>query len=190
MTLKIKGGKGIVKTGISIACPPGTYGRVAPRSGLAVKKFIDVGAGVIDADYRGEIGVVLFNFSQENDFTVSIGDRIAQLVLEQVSMVPAVEVQELTETERGAGGFGSTGVSSDTSSSGNNKRPISPTSSIFDLLVFLDGVEELKSKASLRTKLKSLALKEDSRLMACVTVYQANEDMESMLETLKLLVQE
>merc|ERR1719215_443635 len=60
-----KGGKGIVKTGISLACPPGTYGRVAPRSGLAVKKFIDVGAGVIDADYRGEVGVVLFNFGDD-----------------------------------------------------------------------------------------------------------------------------
>ena len=79
-------------------------------SGLAVKKMIDCGAGVVDADYRGNVGVVLFNFGPE-DFHVEIGDRIAQLILEQISMVPAVKVEELTETERGAGGFGSTGVS-------------------------------------------------------------------------------
>ena len=103
------GDKGIVKTDLSIACPPGTYARIAPRSGLAVKKFIDVGAGVVDADYRGPVGVVLFNFGQE-DFVIEKGDRIAQLILEQVSMVDVAEVQELTDTERGAGGFGSTGV--------------------------------------------------------------------------------
>ena len=71
--------------------------------------MIDCGAGVVDADYRGNVGVVLFNFGQ-TDFEVSVGDRIAQLILEQISMVPAVQVTELTETERGAGGFGSTGV--------------------------------------------------------------------------------
>ena len=102
------GGKGIVKTDLSIACPDGTYGRIAPRSGLAVKKFIDVGAGVVDSDYRGPVGVVLFNFGDE-DFVVNRGDRVAQLILEKVSMVEAVVVDELTETERGAGGFGSTG---------------------------------------------------------------------------------
>ena len=154
-----------------------------------MKKFIDVGAGVIDADYRGEVGVVLFNFSQENDFTVSVGDRIAQLVLEQVSMVPAMEVQELTETERGAGGFGSTGVSGDAPSTSNNKRPISPgtTGGLSDMLVFLDGVAELKNNASLRTKLKSLALKEDAKLAACVAAYQVNGNVESLLETFKML---
>ena len=62
--------------------PPGCYGRVAPRSGLAVKKFIDLGAGVIDSDYRGELGVVLFNFSNE-DFCINTGDRIAQLDFEK-----------------------------------------------------------------------------------------------------------
>ena len=103
------GGKGIVKTDLSIACPDGTYARIAPRSGLAVKKFIDVGAGVVDADYRGPVGVVLFNFGDE-DFVVEKGDRVAQLILEKVSMVGAEEVEELTDTERGAGGFGSTGV--------------------------------------------------------------------------------
>ena len=79
------------------------------NSGLAVKKMIDCGAGVVDADYRGNVGVVLFNFGTE-DFHVEIGDRIAQLILEQISMVPAIQVEELTETERGVGGFGSTGI--------------------------------------------------------------------------------
>ena len=80
-----------------------------PISGLAVKKMIDCGAGVVDADYRGNVGVVLFNFGPD-DFEVNVGDRIAQLILEQISMVPALKVEELTETERGEGGFGSTGV--------------------------------------------------------------------------------
>ena len=69
-------GKTLVSTGISMAIPIGNYGRVAPRSGLACKNFIDVGAGVIDADYRGEVKVLLFNFS-ETEFKVSPGDRIA-----------------------------------------------------------------------------------------------------------------
>ena len=93
----------MVKTDISVAVPEGTYGRVAPRSGLALKNFIDVGAGVVDADYRGPLGVVLFNFS-ETDFTgnfavlngflhyfciiVNKGDRIAQLILEKCVTCP------------------------------------------------------------------------------------------------------
>ena len=117
-------GRGVVKTDLSIACPPGTYARIAPRSGLAVKKGIDCGAGVVDADYRGNIGVVLFNFGDE-DFMVEIGDRVAQLILEQISMVPAIEVDELTETERGAGGFGSTGISSEPENT-KKQRTISP----------------------------------------------------------------
>ena len=72
----------LVKTGLAIAIPPDCYGRVAPRSGLALKKFIDVGAGVIDSDYRGELGVVLFNFGKEN-VIVHMGDRIAQLIFEK-----------------------------------------------------------------------------------------------------------
>jgi len=102
-------GKAIVKTGLSVACPPMTYARIAPRSGLAVKKFIDVGAGVVDADYRGEVGVVLFNFSDE-DFVVAKGDRIAQLIIERIEMSTVVEVEDLDDTSRGAGGYGSTGV--------------------------------------------------------------------------------
>ncbi|OJJ62182.1 hypothetical protein ASPSYDRAFT_618263 [Aspergillus sydowii CBS 593.65] len=101
-------GKALVDTGIAIAVPEGTYGRVAPRSGLASKHFIDTGAGVIDADYRGEVKVLLFNFS-DVDFTINEGDRIAQLVLERI-YTPEVEVvEELAESVRGAGGFGSTG---------------------------------------------------------------------------------
>ncbi|XP_072479369.1 deoxyuridine 5'-triphosphate nucleotidohydrolase, mitochondrial [Notamacropus eugenii] len=100
--------KAIVKTDIQISLPPGCYGRVAPRSGLAAKHFIDVGAGVIDEDYRGNVGVVLFNFGKET-FEVKKGDRIAQLICERVFYPELEEVQGLDDTERGAGGFGSTG---------------------------------------------------------------------------------
>jgi len=102
-------GKALVKTDLSIKVPSGTYGRVAPRSGLAWKNFIDTGAGVIDEDYRGNVGVVLFNHAKE-DFIVKKGDRIAQLVLERIATPPVEEVENLDNTDRGAGGFGSTGV--------------------------------------------------------------------------------
>lgn len=172
-----------MKTGLSIACPTGTYGRVAPRSGLAVKKFIDVGAGVIDADYRGEVGVVLFNFGVE-DFFVTTGDRVAQLVLEQVCMVPAVEVEELSDTERGAGGFGSTGISGDVAV--GQKRPITPSnSSIADLLSLIESVD-IPNK--LRTSLKALALKQDEGLVAAVEVYGKSGNKDSLMETLRMLV--
>uniref|UniRef100_A0A8C5W670 Deoxyuridine 5'-triphosphate nucleotidohydrolase n=1 Tax=Microcebus murinus TaxID=30608 RepID=A0A8C5W670_MICMU len=100
--------KAVVKTDIQIALPSGCYGRVAPRSGLAAKHFIDVGAGVIDEDYRGNVGVVLFNFGKEN-FEVKKGDRIAQLICERIFYPEIEEVQVLDDTERGSGGFGSTG---------------------------------------------------------------------------------
>ena len=96
-------------TDLQIAVPEGCYGRVAPRSGLAAKKFIDVGAGVIDYDYRGNVGVVLFNFGDE-DFKVSKGDRIAQLICEKISYPQLEQCKTLDVTERGAGGFGSTGT--------------------------------------------------------------------------------
>merc|ERR1719440_179778 len=99
------GGKAIVKTGLSLAVPKGTYARLAPRSGLAAKRMIDVGAGVVDSDYRGEVGVVLFNHGQE-DFVVEVGDTVAQLVVEKVKMCRAEEVETLEETARGSGGFG------------------------------------------------------------------------------------
>ncbi|XP_061739814.1 deoxyuridine 5'-triphosphate nucleotidohydrolase, mitochondrial isoform X1 [Nerophis ophidion] len=100
--------KAVVKTDIQIAVPHGCYGRVAPRSGLAAKHFIDVGAGVVDEDYRGNVGVVLFNFGKET-FEVKKGDRIAQLVCERICYPDLVEQKTLDDTERGAGGFGSTG---------------------------------------------------------------------------------
>ncbi|KAK9823508.1 hypothetical protein WJX72_003255 [[Myrmecia] bisecta] len=101
-------GREVVKTDLSVAIPPGTYARVAPRSGLAVKHFIDTGAGVVDEDYRGNIGVVLFNHG-DTDFTVSRGDRVAQLILERILTPEVEEVEELDVTVRGAGGYGSTG---------------------------------------------------------------------------------
>jgi dUTP pyrophosphatase len=101
----------LISTGISIKLPVGVYGRIAPRSGLAVKNGIHVGAGVIDRDYRGEIKVLLFNLSNET-FRVNPGDRIAQLICEHYETPPIKVVDELDSTERGEGGFGSTGVSS------------------------------------------------------------------------------
>ena len=102
--------KALVLTGLSISVPPGTYGRVAPRSGLAVNHSIDVGAGVIDAGYRGEVKVLLFNHDPQQSFKINRGDRIAQLILECIQTPDVVECDDLDETERGSGGFGSTGV--------------------------------------------------------------------------------
>jgi len=101
-------GKALVDTQLSIAVPPGTYGRVAPRSGLASKFMIDTGAGVVDADYRGVIFVLLFNHS-DKDFQVEEGDRIAQIIIERIYTPEVREVDELEETDRGINGFGSTG---------------------------------------------------------------------------------
>ena len=104
-------GRALVKTGIKIAIPAGYVGLVHPRSGLALKSGITVlnTPGTIDAGYRGEIGVILFNTTSE-DFDVAAGDRIAQLVIQQVSTASFEVVESLDETTRGAGGFGSTGV--------------------------------------------------------------------------------
>lgn len=100
-----------MKTDLQVMIPEGCYGRIAPRSGLAVKNFIDVGAGVVDSDYRGNVGVILFNFS-DVDFQVKRGDRVAQLICEKIEFPELVEEKEnLSETARGNGGFGSTGVS-------------------------------------------------------------------------------
>ena len=98
-----------LETNISVEVPPGHYGRIAPRSGLAVKQGINVMAGVIDADYRGEIGVILANLGQET-FVVERGMRIAQMVVAPVSQVSWNAVEALDDSERGAGGFGSTGT--------------------------------------------------------------------------------
>ena len=102
-------GKALVKTDLAIATPLDCYARIAPRSGLAWKKHIDVGAGVVDADYRGNVGVILFNFG-DADFEVAPGDRVAQLILEKIITPPVVEVDDLDATVRGEGGYGSTGV--------------------------------------------------------------------------------
>ena len=103
--------RAIVKTGLFIELPIGFEAQVRPRSGLAAKKGITVlnAPGTIDADYRGEIGVILVNLSNEQ-FTVANGERIAQLVIAKHERAVFEEVETLTETDRGAGGFGSTGT--------------------------------------------------------------------------------
>ena len=95
------------KTDISLAIPQGLYGRVAPRSGLAVKKGIDVMAGVIDADYRGEILVALINLGQES-VQINAGDKIAQIIFEYYTNHEFNIVDDLNTTNRGTNGFGST----------------------------------------------------------------------------------
>ena len=101
-------GKALVHTDLAMEIPPGHYGRIAPRSGLAWKNHMDVGGGVIDEDYRGNVGVILFNLSPKDEFIVRAGDRIAQLILERISTPDVVEVERLEATERGEGGFGHT----------------------------------------------------------------------------------
>lgn len=103
------GKKDIVPTGIGISLPPETYGRIAPRSGLAAKFAIGVGAGVIDPDYTGELKVILFNHGCKT-FNYEKGDRIAQLIIEKCLVCPVVEIDQLDDTKRSQEGFGSTGV--------------------------------------------------------------------------------
>ena len=100
--------RALCDTGIRMAIPQGQYGRIAPRSGLASRHSIDVSAGVIDADYRGEIKVLLVNNS-DIDYEVRVGDKIAQIIIELINVRPLLLVANLEETERGEGGFGSTG---------------------------------------------------------------------------------
>lgn len=101
-------GRALIDTGIKISLPCETYGRIAPRSGLALKHFIDVGAGVIDQDYRGSIKVLLFNHGSQ-PFKVKEGDRIAQLIIEKIVQAEMIEVSQLENTSRGDCGFGSSG---------------------------------------------------------------------------------
>lgn len=96
-----------VRTGLAVAIPPGFYGRVAPRSGLAAKQGLDVLAGVIDSDYRGEICCVLYNTGDEV-IELAAGTKICQLILETIITPEAEWVSDLDLTARGAGGFGST----------------------------------------------------------------------------------
>jgi len=100
----------LVPTGLFIELPQGCEAQIRPRSGLAIKKGITVlnSPGTVDADYRGEICVILINLSNE-DFTIENGERICQMVIAQHAQVEWIEVEELNETERGAGGFGHTG---------------------------------------------------------------------------------
>ena len=100
--------KCLVPTGLRIALPEGHVGLIWPRSGLAVKHSIDCGAGVIDAQYRGEIKVLLFNHS-DKDFPIEPGDRIAQLLIQKVESIQFHPVDNLDNTSRNEGGFGSTG---------------------------------------------------------------------------------
>ena len=102
------GERQLVHTGISISIPRGYYGRVAPRSGLALRSGIDVLGGVIDSGYRGEVGVILVNFG-DRSFAFRKGDRIAQLIVEKCHETEWLEVSELNGTDRGDGGFGSSG---------------------------------------------------------------------------------
>ena len=109
-TIIYPGEKTVIKTGIALAIPRGYYGRIAPRSGLAVKNGINVLAGVVDAGYRNEIRVVLINHHMDNQFSIAKGDRIAQIIFERVDPFKLEEVLEFFDnTHRGMGGFGSSG---------------------------------------------------------------------------------
>ena len=100
--------RAMARTGLAVAIPAGFYGRVAPRSGLAAKNGLDVLAGVIDSDYRGEVCCLLYNTSDEV-ISLPAGSKICQLIVEQIITPEAEWAAELDETARGAGGFGSTG---------------------------------------------------------------------------------
>ena len=112
ITIAPAGGRILMPTGISIAIPRGYAGFVLPRSGLALKNGVTVlnSPGLIDSAYRGEIKVVLVNTDPRNPYRISRGDRIAQLVIQQVEKAEFIEVEELPGSGRGSGGFGSTGV--------------------------------------------------------------------------------
>lgn len=102
----------VVSTGIQVKFPEGTYGRVAPRSGIAIRHGVDVGAGVVDPDYEGELKVVLFNHDPKNTFIIRPGYRIAQLIVENYNKLDVLEVDHIDSYggTRGTQGFGSTGV--------------------------------------------------------------------------------
>jgi dUTP pyrophosphatase len=102
------GERRLVRTGLAVAIPEGFYGRVAPRSGLAVKHGVDVMAGVIDADYRGEVGCLLYNAGNET-ISLPAQTKICQLIIEQIITPDAVWADSLSDTVRGSGGFGSSG---------------------------------------------------------------------------------
>lgn len=105
----VPGERRLFRTGIALALPAGYYGRIAPRSGLAVREGLDVMAGVVDSSYRGEVQVLLVNLGP-NAVWIEPGSRIAQLIVEKCEPATFHEVEVLDETERAAGGFGSTGA--------------------------------------------------------------------------------
>lgn len=98
----------LARTGLAVAVPEGCYGRVAPRSGLASKHGLDVLAGVIDSDYRGEVGCLLYN-SGDEPICLPAQSKICQLIIEKIITPTAVWADEISDTDRGSGGFGSTG---------------------------------------------------------------------------------
>lgn len=98
----------LARTGLAAAIPEGHYGRIAPRSGLALRTGLDVLSGVIDADYRGEIGCLLYNTGSET-INLPAKSKICQLIIEKIIMPEAAWAEEISETDRGSGGFGSTG---------------------------------------------------------------------------------
>ena len=112
VTIAAGGGRALVPTGISIAIPAGYAGFIQPRSGLAYKHGVTVlnSPGLIDSGYRGELKVLLVNTDPATDFEVNRGERIAQLVIQAYEEVAFVEVESLDDSERGVGGFGSTGT--------------------------------------------------------------------------------
>lgn len=107
VTLEARG-RALIRTGLSVAVPHGFYGRIAPRSGLAVRHGLDVLAGVVDSDYRGEIRCALINHG-DKPLEITTGMRVAQLIIEAIALPEPVWSKALSETARGPGGFGSTG---------------------------------------------------------------------------------
>lgn len=103
-----KHGKNLVLTDLAVQLPENCYGRIASRSGLALINFIQVAGGVIDEDYTGNVGVILYNHS-DDDYIVQVGDKIAQLICEVIKYPDVYEVSNIKETERNSKGFGSTG---------------------------------------------------------------------------------
>lgn len=111
----LPGERVMIGTGLAFAIPEGYYGRISPRSGLALKHGIDILAGVVDSLFRGEVNVILINTSgrhepQTKEFKYNVGDAIAQIIIQKCENFPVEAVEELDQTERGSGGFGSTGT--------------------------------------------------------------------------------
>ena len=120
------GGQVMVETGIAVQLPYNTYGRIAPRSGLAVKHRLTINAGVIDADYRGEVKVVLVNQGNQ-PYRVEQGDRIAQLIIEKINNEELQEVANLDDTKRGTQGFGSSNTKAQSGKTqGGNDQSVKP----------------------------------------------------------------